>query len=199
MMHASARRGSVLLEIVISVALFIAAGLTIFGSVRQSLRSAEGADVRAQAVDLASTAMAMLEAGLATPEMLNGPALRTMEHIEDASALAGEYSDAPMPESESEFDDEMLGFEAQATIPSVEQRLASTMWSLEIAAERSEFPGLHLVTVRSVKYATLDMDEVEASFELTQLVRLAPDAQDIVGEDGLNELAAPSGSSGGGL
>lgn len=201
MMRAHAHRGSVLLEIVISVSLFVAAGMTIFGSVRQSLRSAEGAHVRSQAVDLASSAMALLEAGLATPDMLNGPALRAMDHVENASALGGPWSDQPMIDeessTESRADADPIDWDAPGSLPSVEERLAETPWELEVETERSAFAGLHRVMVRAVKYATRDRDAVVASYELTQLVRLSPDAQDVVGENGLNELVDPASTSGG--
>jgi len=67
------RRGAVLLELMVSVAIFVAAGLTILATVRQGMDSVERARVLEHGADLARTAMSEIEAGIALPESLDGP------------------------------------------------------------------------------------------------------------------------------
>jgi hypothetical protein len=66
-------RGAVLLECMLALAIFVAAGLTIMAMMDRAASSvAETRDAEV-AVDVARTAMAKIEAGIATPETLNGP------------------------------------------------------------------------------------------------------------------------------
>jgi type II secretory pathway pseudopilin PulG len=67
------RRGAVLLELMVSVAIFAVAGLTILATVRQGMNAVERARVLERGADLARTAMSELEAGLIAPESLSGP------------------------------------------------------------------------------------------------------------------------------
>lgn len=66
-------RGAMLLECLVSLAVFVGAGLTILGLVDRSLASMERARDQAVAVDLARSAMSSIECGLASAETLNGP------------------------------------------------------------------------------------------------------------------------------
>jgi Tfp pilus assembly protein PilV len=70
---ATCRRGAILLEVLLALALLIAAGLTILGLVSQASASVERARDRALAIDLARSAMAEIEAGIANPETMSGP------------------------------------------------------------------------------------------------------------------------------
>ncbi len=60
------RRGALLLELLLSVAIFTMCALVILSVATDVLRSVEGARRRQEAVDVARTALASLEAGLAT-------------------------------------------------------------------------------------------------------------------------------------
>lgn len=62
-----------LLECVLALALFVAAGLTIMGMMDRAMSSVAETRDAEMAVDVARTAMAQIEAGIATPETLNGP------------------------------------------------------------------------------------------------------------------------------
>lgn len=67
------RPGSILLECMIAVAIFVAAATTIYSVVVQSLNAAERTARIERAADLARGAISQIEAGIATPETLNGP------------------------------------------------------------------------------------------------------------------------------
>jgi hypothetical protein len=62
------RRGALLLELLLSVALFTMCALVILSVSTDVLRSVESARRRQEAVDVARTVLASLEAGLATVE-----------------------------------------------------------------------------------------------------------------------------------
>lgn len=68
-----ARGGAVLLEVLLSLALLVAAGLTIIGLASQAAGSVERARDRALGLDLARSAMAEIEAGIVRPETMGGP------------------------------------------------------------------------------------------------------------------------------
>ncbi|HYE60483.1 MAG TPA: hypothetical protein VD997_00680 [Phycisphaerales bacterium] len=66
-------RGAILLECVLALALFVAAGLTIMGMMDRAASSVADTRDYEIAVDVARSAMAQIEAGIASPETLNGP------------------------------------------------------------------------------------------------------------------------------
>lgn len=65
--------GAVLFECVLALALFVACGLTIMAMMDRAASSVADTRDAQIAVDVARTAMAKIEAGIATPETLNGP------------------------------------------------------------------------------------------------------------------------------
>jgi type II secretory pathway pseudopilin PulG len=67
------RRGALLLEVVLALALFVMAGMAILSQVGQSVGSLKAAREKQHAADLARSAMAKIEAGVETAEVLNGP------------------------------------------------------------------------------------------------------------------------------
>lgn len=71
--RSAAGRGAVLLEVLLSLALLVAAGLTIIGLASQAAGSVERSRDRALALDLARSAMAEIEAGISRPETMGGP------------------------------------------------------------------------------------------------------------------------------
>jgi hypothetical protein len=94
------RRGAILLDAVLSIAIFVASGTAILTWTGRSLTNLERAHLRQQACELARTGMSRLEAGLDTPRTLNGtvkfedgssaPPGRWELHVEtDQSALTG--------------------------------------------------------------------------------------------------------------
>lgn len=74
------RRAALLLEVLLSLAIFVAAALAVGGAMRRAGAGLERVRERAQASDLAWSAIARLEAGLATPSSLNGEVKETGKH-----------------------------------------------------------------------------------------------------------------------
>lgn len=69
----SAHRGAILLEAILALAVFVIAGSAILNLVRQTMTGLGQSRLTAQAADLARSAMAKIEAGIDTPQTLNGP------------------------------------------------------------------------------------------------------------------------------
>lgn len=165
-------RGGVLLEVMLSLVLFVSASSVVLGLIRQSVASVERARERLDGLDLARSAISMIESGLASAETLSGPV--------SAGPLAWD-ADSGAP----------AGFGDPAAGPE---------WLIEIETERSEHPGLVLLTVRAVQ-ETFDESAPATSVTLRQLVRTAGGAEGEIGDvddlfDGLVEPAP--GASGGG-
>lgn len=91
----NARRGGLLLEVMLAVAIFIAAALTILGAVSNAAESFEASRLRQRATDLARSAIAKIEAGIETAETLNGP----VPEWRDEEASATEFEDELPPPS----------------------------------------------------------------------------------------------------
>jgi len=68
------RRAAVLLELIVSLALFVAAGMAVLTVTRHAVGSIERTRLQQRAGDHARSAMALLEVGLASPESLDGSA-----------------------------------------------------------------------------------------------------------------------------
>jgi hypothetical protein len=66
-------RGSILLEVLLAIAIFVAAGIATLRVADMATNAASRTALRAKAEDLARSAMAKLEAGVATSETLSGP------------------------------------------------------------------------------------------------------------------------------
>lgn len=83
----SRRRGALLLEVLLALAVFITAGLAVLSAVERAAGSAEWVRDMQMAADLARSAMSRIEAGLDDPIALSGPARRWMDGDEP---IAGE-------------------------------------------------------------------------------------------------------------
>jgi type II secretory pathway pseudopilin PulG len=110
-----------LLEVMLALAIFVMAGTAILALVGRSVAGMERARLAQRAADLARSAMAKIEAGLETPQTLNGP-VRAWE-----------------PEGE------IRGGGVVDSLP------ADSGWELKIDTEPSQFAGLTRVTVRALK------------------------------------------------
>lgn len=156
------RRGALLLELMLSLALFATAGLAILGVVHQSMSNLEQARQTRRAADFARSAMARIEAGLDDPAAIEGPV--ALWDGRDAAMSASDFNmadDGPAPVLDTD-----------------------TLWELEVTTVPSQFSGLTEVTVRAFKRVSERSDRVEASFTLMQLVRLGERADDVAGETG---------------
>jgi hypothetical protein len=69
----SMRRGSILLEVLLSVALFVSAAALVNASVRQALGTVQRATLEAKGTDLARSVLSLLEAGALEINAVAGP------------------------------------------------------------------------------------------------------------------------------
>ncbi|MEM1423401.1 MAG: hypothetical protein AAGH64_05290 [Planctomycetota bacterium] len=67
------RRGGLLVEMIVAIALFVGAGLVVSGSMRDGVRASIRAMERERAHDIASSAFALVESGVATVDEIDGP------------------------------------------------------------------------------------------------------------------------------
>jgi hypothetical protein len=157
------RRGAILLEAILSVALFTMGALAILSQMSQGARALEATQRARQAADLAATAMARIEARLVAPEALTGPAERwdreQQESLEESLNAA-----APLG-----FDD----FGAE-----------NSGWQLAVETEPAPFDGLTLVLVTATFQDPAPAAAPGASYTLRQLVRLGVGPRDEVGAEG---------------
>jgi len=156
------RRGAILLEVILSLSLFVMGGMAILGAISQAVRGLEVTSSKQRAADLARSAMARLEAGIVTAESLEGPVPPWTDPSQD-SGFSFEGEDASWG----------------AMDPSQEP----TGWELEVDVEPSPFPGLTLVHIRAVKRPSPESERIEADYTLHQLVRLGALGADEAGEE----------------
>lgn len=156
-------RGALLLEMLLALGLFVVAALTISAAVDRGSGSIIRQRDLLRAGDLARSAMARLEAGLATPETLSG-----------AVPAWG-------------MGDEMEG-EAIASVEGIafDEDADESGWEIEVEREASEFEGLSVVRV-TARRVDSESGDVLVEHTLHQLVRLIEEGAEIAGEE--DELA----------
>lgn len=160
------RGGGILLEVMLALALLVMGSMTILGAMSQSIRSLEATRLKQQAADLARSAMARIEAGIATPDTLQGP--------------------VPAWESDPESGaDELNGdaFPDEFGLAAGVGRSEDSGWELEIDTSPSPFAGLAIVRVRALRRASVDSDRILGQYTLEQLVRLGALETDEAGEE----------------
>ncbi|MBM4108612.1 MAG: hypothetical protein FJ255_07340 [Phycisphaerae bacterium] len=134
------RHGGVLLEVMLAVALFVAAGLAVVSASDRASMASEHARLAVRAGDLARSAMALIEAGLATPESLHGP-------VRSWRSIAGAVDEGPVAEG-----------------PAPDER----GWELQIQTEPLALDGLVKVSVEARLLSESGL--VRASRRLIQVV-----------------------------
>lgn len=162
------RRGALLLEVLLSVALFVIASLAILSIVREAVGRLEDGRDRLAAADIAHSAMAAIDAGLYEPSALDGP-FPTTGLFSDEEILSGSVAAAPDPGSG---------------------------WVLEVESERSQFPGLTMVEIAVRRDDARDttvrsLDDPAPVYALRRLVALGDD------EDTDTDAVAPPTLEGG--
>lgn len=118
-----ARRGAILLELLLAVALLAMAGMAVYGAIGRAAENAARARDRLRAADLAWSAVALVESGLARAETLEGP-------IGANSPLRTEQ------EGSGGFDSDAGSFEG---------------WELSIETSPSRFVGLVELRITAIK------------------------------------------------
>src|SRR5688572_10823162 len=107
-MVAGHRRGALLLEVILALALFVMGGIALLTMIGRTFANVEFVRDSERAADLARSAMAKLEAGIATADTLDGPVRGWLDDDEsfdgdelaEAAGLGGDgFADAPPPES----------------------------------------------------------------------------------------------------
>lgn len=131
--------GSILLEVILAVAIFTAAALVVLRQVSFASDAVQRARDQERAADVARSALALLEAGLETPETLNGP----LAPARVAYGLGARTQTAPSGER---FNDWELTVDVQ---PSPFEGLAkvrvTAVWGAGQATERARFSLAQLV------------------------------------------------------
>lgn len=147
-------RGFMLLEVLLSLALFVVSSMMLLSIVGDSIDRLRRSRDLLTAADHARSALSLIESGIARPETLHGP-------IE-----AGGWTSDPDP-----ADPSMIGFDPDDAPGGA--WAGPPAWALDIETEATGTPGLTLVSVRAYR---IDSDgselEGEAGFTLRQLVRL---------------------------
>lgn len=182
-----------LLEIVLALGLFVATAMTLLGVVSGAIDSLNRSRDRLIGADHARNALAMIEAGIARPETLNGPVAPW-----SAGEVAGQLSTGL--DAGSGFDP---GFGPGDAIPAAGNRFTGndppgagrpdtgftdldaepTGWALQIETEPARIPGLTLVVVRAHRVDDAG-DELPggAAVTLRQIIALGADAGEVSGE-----------------
>jgi len=148
------RRGALLLEVVVAFAIFVVAALAVLSSVQRATAAALLARDQSHAMDLARSALAKIESGIARPETLNGPV---------------------PPWGQGDSGEVVNGDSGERFNPSVSVRDAparASGWELEISTRATAYEGLTAVTVVARRRRGDSTDAVSASYALTQFVRL---------------------------
>lgn len=140
--RAARTRGAMLLELVLALAVFVGAGLAILAAMDQAGRSLEVARDGLKAADLARSAMARIEAGLATPVTVNGP---VPEWVDEEVGAGAVFRDSPA---------------------------RASGWELVVQTEPSEFDGLTRVSITARRASAAGPRTDGPTYTLHQLVRL---------------------------
>jgi type II secretory pathway pseudopilin PulG len=158
------RRGALLLETMVALTLFVGAALAILTMLDRSAEARARVRDARQAMDLASSALARIEAGLDTPESLDGPVRAWSDHEGDPAVVHG-AGDGPW---ELDIRTEPSAFEGLVKV---------TAEAIKKSVPRG---------------GASDSDRVVASASLSQLVRLAAASAPKTLEDELTERARRS-------
>ncbi len=92
--HRHHARGGLLLEVMVALTIFIGSALVILSAMSGAADSLEASRLRQRATDLARGAIAKIEAGIETPETLNGP---VPQWRDDEASSAVFEDDIPPP------------------------------------------------------------------------------------------------------
>ncbi|KAA0216276.1 MAG: type II secretion system protein [Leptolyngbya sp. PLA3] len=182
------KRGAMLLEVMVAMAILLMASMTLGGIVMQSVTSMDRARKTMQACDLARSTLALIEAGLVDPMSASGPATRW-----DASMF---LPSADMGGGQT-VEDDLRSMEPPGPPVAGSPTLGGPEWTVEVETEPTELAGLYMVTVTAALVSG-QTDATEASYTLRQVVRLGSEPEDVAGEEDELMDAARRGLQGGG-
>jgi type II secretory pathway pseudopilin PulG len=155
------RRGSLLLEMVIALAVLVGGALTVLGAMRQGVSNAQRAAERMRAMDIAASTLAQIEAGIATPTELDGP---VPSFEQDGVAAFDDLAPEPTP-WERRIETDRSSFGALTSITVTVYRADEVTREPESGAARVTLSGL----VRTARL--LEDDENPEDAELRDLRR----------------------------
>ncbi len=174
------QRGAILLEVILALSIFVTSGLAILTLVTQSTSRLTAIRDNETAADLARSAMAQIEAGLATPESLIGPVPDWLETESGQAMVESELMRGAAGGGSGGLDMNVGTSEVPAGAPASGLQGEVGDWVLEVESNPSQFEGLTTVTVTAVRGDGADAGVVR--YSLTQLVRLSADEADSVGQ-----------------
>ncbi len=157
-----ARRGGILFEVMLSVALFAGAAAFTLAAVRSVYLTLERSEKQQQAIDLARTRIAELEAGLITLGDLRGESAGAADSPSLASRDASSFDEQTDP--------------------------TRIRWRTELRTSRTEFTGLTLVeltVIESISREAETAGENPTRYTLRQLVAVREDEGEAWQEDEL--------------
>lgn len=153
-------RGAILLEVLLSLALFVMTSLMLLSIISDSIDGLRRSRDRLIAADHARNAMSLIESGLARPESLHGP--------------VAAWDDR----GEAELDDSFIGVTPDDAPSRTTGPVEMSGWALEIETEPAPYRGLMLVVVRAHRVDGSGFESEGApSFTLRQYVRLDAGAE----------------------
>ena len=154
------RRGAMMIELIVSVALFVGAAAFTLKATSGVLTALHRADREQEAIDLARTKLAELEAGIIGINDLRDGEITRAGSVDD---LAGDEGPAP----------------------------GRLVWRCEVSTQRSDFPGLSLVTLTVTESPSWGQADRGANapeavrFTLRELVALRAPLEETFEEDDL--------------
>lgn len=184
-------RAGILLEVMLALAILVMSSIVLLGVAQQADAGLLRAQEEQRAMDLARSALALIEAGVQDAQALSGP---VPEFSADAVAERRDGADAGGPEPRGGADASLSG-DAGAADVAPDELMANEglrfgaeaeAWHLEVEAEPSEFPGLTTVRVTAFRSASGRVEDAAVRASVEQLVRLRVDREDAVGDE--NEL-----------
>jgi len=163
--RAARRLGVMLLEVVVALAIFVVAALAVLSAVQRATAAAVLARDQSYAMDLAQSAIAKIEAGIARAETLNGP-VPAWDEREASEAAAVDTGEGFSPSAQ--FNDKPAPVSG---------------WELEIRTRATSYDGLTAVTVVARRLRGSATSAVSASYSLTQFVRLGARGSEVARGD----------------
>ncbi len=89
MRRARPRRGAILLDVALAISVLVVAGMVILHALAQAIETQRVARERSRLVDLARSALALIESGAASAESLNGPVKAWPAMLSEGGGVGG--------------------------------------------------------------------------------------------------------------
>ncbi|MEM7623145.1 MAG: hypothetical protein AAF235_08055 [Planctomycetota bacterium] len=190
------RRAGVLLEVLLALAVFVGASLTLTRVLSLTLSAMRTAADEQRATDIARTALSLIEIGAARPETLDGPADPMLLGSPESASGTG-FGSSLGSDLGSDLGSGLgsgLGSDLGGVTPAGigQPMLGESGWDVSFETERSAYPGL---TLLAVTVSSAEGSPRPVTVTLFELVRLG-DAADGAGlNGGLGERVSNAASA----